>query len=891
MQKTVRKPTSKRGRLLLLLPVLAFALAAVSAMAQTAPLAGTAIGNQASATYTDASNVSRTATSNLVQTIVQQVASFTLTADGAKTAAPGAQAVYPHTLKNTGNGQDSFPLALATGGAFTHTATAIFADANGDGVPDNNSNLVGSSVPLASGATFKFVVVGTVPSSATAGQVATLAVTANSTFDGALPAQTNTDSSTVTANAVINVTKALSQSSGASPSGPYTVTLTYTNNGNTAASNVELTDALPAGMTYVASSGRWSVTGASVLTDSTGDLQPAAGTPRVDYSFAAGTVTAVVDQVGAGQSGMMTFQVTIDSGLAPGAINNTANYRYNDGAAVVGPFSTNAASFTVLQVASVVLRDTGNPLTDADAILNDVTLVSSSSQGSVLTFTNILQNNGNGTDSFNITLSGSTFPAGTSFALYKSDGVTPLVDSNGDGVPDTGPVAAGGSYTVIIKATLSPGSTGGPFNVTATATSTVVGAVGAGTSDTTTERLSSVTASTVDITGNAALPGGVGSGAGPEGSAVLSNATNPGFSTTFTLYVNNTSSVADTYNLLGDSDGVFGVANDLPSGWTLSFRASLGADCSTANLGAPITNSGVVNSGSSKLVCAEIFVPNGYPAGTAGMFFRALSPNTGAVDVIHGEVTVNVFRSVSFAPSNSGQIFPGGSVVYTHSLRNNGNVAETISFPGTIAADSLSGNGWTSALYQDNGSTPGVLDATDIMINGSTSFALAVGASRTLLVKVNAPSNAAIGAVDVSNLTAWFNGGVSNVTVADTSAVISGLLRLSKLQALDANCDGVADTAFSAADITAGATPGACILYQITATNQGTADVTSVILSDGTPAYTTYHTGAGGTTPAATTVGSISAPAAGSSGTVSANIGTLAPFQSAVVTFGVRIQP
>ena len=86
MQHTVRnRNISIRGCLLLLLPVLVFALAVVPAAAQTAPLAGTAIGNQASATYTDASNAPRTATSNLVQTIVQQVASFMLTADGANT--------------------------------------------------------------------------------------------------------------------------------------------------------------------------------------------------------------------------------------------------------------------------------------------------------------------------------------------------------------------------------------------------------------------------------------------------------------------------------------------------------------------------------------------------------------------------------------------------------------------------------------------------------------------------------------------------------------------------------------------------------------------------------------------------------------------------------------
>jgi len=125
----------------------------LAAGAQSAPPAGTPIGNQASATYLDASNTARTATSNLVTTIVQQVASFTLTADGARTAAPGGQAVFPHVLTNTGNGSDDFPLALANqpGDDFDLTGLAIYADANGDGVPDNFTALASTGPVEASG--------------------------------------------------------------------------------------------------------------------------------------------------------------------------------------------------------------------------------------------------------------------------------------------------------------------------------------------------------------------------------------------------------------------------------------------------------------------------------------------------------------------------------------------------------------------------------------------------------------------------------------------------------------------------------------------------------------------------------------------------------------------
>src|SRR5262249_20691320 len=112
---------NKDGRLAARTSILLFTCLLVTAAllgpgsmsAQTA--AGTAIGNQASATYTDSSSVSRTATSNVVTTIVQQVASLTLTANGAKTASPGSPVLYPHTLVNTGNGSDSFTLELAPG--------------------------------------------------------------------------------------------------------------------------------------------------------------------------------------------------------------------------------------------------------------------------------------------------------------------------------------------------------------------------------------------------------------------------------------------------------------------------------------------------------------------------------------------------------------------------------------------------------------------------------------------------------------------------------------------------------------------------------------------------------------------------------------------------------
>jgi uncharacterized repeat protein (TIGR01451 family) len=102
---------------------------------------------------------------------------------------------------------------------------------------------------------------------------------------------------------------------------------------------------------------------------------------------------------------------------------------------------------------------------------------------------------------------------------------------------------------------------------------------------------------------------------------------------------------------------------------------------------------------------------------------------------------------------------------------------------------------------------------------------------------------------------------------------------------MDANCDGAIEGSFTSNSLGSGAIPGACIRYQITATNAGGANILSLFINDATPAETSYHA----TVPATSTVGTVTAPAGGAMGTVQADVGTLAPGQSVVLTFGVRI--
>lgn len=848
-----------------------------------APTAGTAIGNVSTATYTDGSGTTRSVTSNTVTTIVQQVASLTLTANNTKYSTAGGPVYFPHTLTNTGNGADTFGLTITQSGAdnFDLSGVAIYPDTNGDGLPDAGTSPITATGAVAAGGVFQFVIVGTAPGPTGNAQ---LTVTAASVLT---PAQTaaNTDTAIITTGAVIPVNKSVSAPNGPSGSGPYTYTLSYTNKGNATATNLVLTDLLPAGITYVAGSGRWSNSGATALTDAAG------GDPAgVAYDFnitTAGTVTATIASVPAGASGTITFQFNVNAGAPAGIIYNEANVAYDDGTGTNRVDKSNKVPFTVTVVAAVdIVGDT-----EATA-----------PQGAVVRFDNPVTNNGNRTDTFDITTLNVSFPAGTSFVLYQSDGQTPLLDSNSSGVPDTGPLAPGATYNLVVKAIL-------PANaVSATPVSVNVTARSANDStvfDTAPDTLNQITASTVDLTNDSAGGGAPGAGAGPEVNPVKTNAVNPGATTQFVLYVNNTSAQADAYVLEASSDPTFATLI-LPNGWSVSF---------IDDNGTAIADTGLIASGGNMRIRANIAVAANASAGDRAIYFRAKSPTTNTQDIKHDRVSVNTVRGITIVPNNTGQVYPGGSVVYTHTIRNTGNVVEGDAAGEVVLSMTNNLNGFTSVTYWDR-DNDGILDPTDPAItdlsslvggsNGaSTSAGLDIGEGATLFVKVYAPPGAVVGSTNATNVIATTTGAINTIAApapavaTDTSNIISGDLTVEKFQALDAAGDGTPDAAYSTNVITGGAVPGACIRYKITVTNSGTAPALNVVVTDTTPAFTVYHTGDGTTSATGvavytlngTTFTAITAPAAGAGGNLSANIGTLNPGESATVYFGVRIRP
>ena len=185
------------------------------------------------------------------------------------------------------------------------------------------------------------------------------------------------------------------------------------------------------------------------------------------------------------------------------------------------------------------------------------------------------------------------------------------------------------------------------------------------------------------------------------------------------------------------------------------------------------------------------------------------------------------------------------------------------------------------------------------MITGNLSAVLAVGLapgqSVTIFDKVIAPSGAVAGSVNATSVTVSTSVGTYSVsapapTVAvDSTTVIAGNLTLVKAQALSISTAGVCGTPGAYGIGTLSAKPGDCVFYRITATNVGSIDATSVVVSDLTPTFTTINTTATVKIGAAAAIAATVTPAVAATGAISASIGTLLPAQTAVLTFSVKL--
>lgn len=820
------------------------AAAATEAWAQITP-AGTQIRNRSAATYQDMDGNSYTATSNEVITIVLPVYGVSVLPDDsgetppvtpamAQNALPGMTVYYRYDLTNAGNDDDDFALVPLVDPANTNTGTTaadvtIFRDLNGNGVVDVGEPVLsaggasGNTGTLASGQTISIILAYTIPPAATTGQVAYVGVEGVSVGDPAQLDTRNYHRTTVVNDAVLTANLA------ALPAivfegGQITYTLSGTNVGSNAANGVAVASV---GLTGVllydeipvdpATGNPLAIFGAPFGAPAGGTVlylnagNPTAGSPETwNWSLVPGVGDIAVGYITnggivPGQGYNFVYQVTVPVGMGAGAVGNTAALAFVDNS-LVTPDPTivvsNNTLVTIGTLAQVLIGPAGNPGAGTPPDYDDdVQTVASAAAGSSVDFVNTVRNDGNAVDQINILVdAASTLPPAWGVLLLRSDGVTPLVDSGTDGIPDVGPLAAGATADIVVRLVI-PGdqAAGGPFDAVIRAQSTNNPAE----TNRTTDRVLAVVAAGVDI-------GNYDGGPGTDNNPANRNA-DPATTVDFALDVVNTGGSPDTYTL----------GASVPAGWGVTYYADAnGNGVLDPGETTVLVSVGPVPAGSEAHVVARVAVPALAAPGVNAVSFTATSTsNPTTSDTIANTVTVNSFAAVSFFPDLNGVATPGGIVRYTHTLANTGNVSDT------FALSYVSSQGWTYVFF-------------DALNNPIISVLVDPGASVTIVAQLFVPGTAALGAVETGTLTATGNVTLVSDNAVDVTVVTGGDLQLAK------------SVAPAGPQL-----PGAQLTYTTGYRNLGTDSLTAIVILDAVPAFTQFRVGSAnvGTPPASIT--------------------------------------
>lgn len=864
----------------------------LSVHSATTPSAGSIISNMAVGEYKEeGSTVVQSSRSNLVQTTIIPVYALTLTADRAIQARAGQTVYFPHELTNSGNITDSYSLSVANLGSdsFDYTNLQVYLDSNRDGIPDGSSPV--SSYTLASGESVALVVKGDIPAGATlnqTGRVELKAVSATTSTQAV-----NTDIATVTDKSAILVRKSFSQSE-VNQNDVVTVRLDYQNTGASASGQVDLTDVLdPAQLSYQAGAENWN----GVAVDPASGSNDPAG---INYYLDANTLHMILNSVPANSTGYIQFNVRVNRAVA-GQIPNTVAVSYDDdnntGTANILT-SSNTAVLNLLPKFAVEIN--GIAASASNAAADNLVVAPAVATAAEVSFTNYVWNTGNTADRFNLTFTNDNLPAPHQIEFYRADGITPLLDSNGDGIADTSLLQPGEKLQIVVKVRMPAtyaDSSSTNYSVFPQAQS-----IGdSSKTDTVEDRTSLIVTDTnrlVDLTNRPETSSnGLGNGNVDNGGAAWKTLTgNSGSSVVFPLNVKHTGT-ATSYVLSADADGNFASLN-LPAGVSsIRFYATATADCSV--LGAEIGSTRLLGDGEEQLYCAVLqLAPQTASATAVPVYFRVSAAtyvssnnsNNPGFDTIKDAITIHSLNSsgvVVLEPDLRGQIAPNGTIVYTHTLTNNSTLALGPAYHFSVSNDRLNFN--TTIYYDANDN--GLFDSTDPLVtdlSGLPGGQLAAGAQVRLFAKVQNVAYSGAGVVNTTVISLLDGANASVDSVTDITTISDTQIRLTKLQAKDDACDGTADGAFTTATLSIGRNPdgsGQCVLYRLIVQNQGALDIGAFSFRDTTPEAMVMFSAPGCPD---CTGGSISSPAIGQPGSVRGTVPDVTSGASHEFEFGVK---
>ena len=249
----------------------------------------------------------------------------------------------------------------------------------------------------------------------------------------------------------------------------------------------------------------------------------------------------------------------------------------------------------------------------------------------------------------------------------------------------------------------------------------------------------------------------------------------------------------------------------------------------------------------------------------------ATSPNSGQSDSMDVEIVIAQDCEVTVTPPLSGQLPPGGSTTYTHTVINGSNFTAFARIDLVAAAPQLTylfiaDNGDDTTWFIDGGDATieggGVGDDT-FLVNGATGVLgsvyvqLAPSASAVFKIQVQAAEGIPENTIESVEFRAVLDadgdfsdaGDQCEGSVSDTTTVIEGFLSLAKeasvadtgtFDSLDGTCTG--DSVTPIPDAVVGG-PCDTITYTVTYQNLGIQNAVDIVVTDAIPNFTTFVTG------------------------------------------------
>ncbi|MFB9262433.1 Ig-like domain repeat protein [Bradyrhizobium erythrophlei] len=638
--------------------------------------------------------------------------------------------------------QVSAPASATTGASFTLTVTALDA---GNAVDTGYTGTVhftstdGSAI-LPTNYFFTPADAGVHTFSATLNTSGSQTVTATDTVSSSITGQSGTIS--VSSSADLSVTKSGPASVLQGQNATYTITVT--NNGPSAAANVSLADALPAGTTFVSFSipGGWSAI-----------TPPIGGT---------GSVTASIASFASGGTATFTLVAQVAPAATAGStITNTATVS----STTADPNAANNSSSSSLTVTAPV----------ADLAVTKVG-PASVLHGQNATYT-ITVSNAGPIAAASVSLT-DTLPAGMTFVSFSIPGgwsaLVPPIGGTGTVTATIASLASGGSATFTLVAQVAASTPGGTtISNTATVSTTTTDPINSNNSST-----SSLTVTTppADLSVTKVGPASVQHGqnatytitvnnAGPSNAAnaQLTDVLPP--NTTFVSFSQTTGPVFSASTpAVGGTGAVTASLASLAPGASATFTLVAQVNAA-APAGSAITNTATVSSTSSDpnnandtanssltvtAAPATHFSVSAPAAATAGTAFNI---TVTALDASNG-VATGYAGTVHFTSSDGAAVLPANATltngVGTFSVTLNTSGSRTITATDTV--------------------TPAITGAANVNVtsNAAAHFVVSAPASATTGVAFNLT----VTALDAANTTVTGYTGTVHFTSSDGAAVL-----------------------------------------------------------------------------------------------------------------------